>query len=94
MRQTLSSEWLGHWPGTRSATANGSILLGVRLSGARLIYRNEVYDPFAPSARLGISAENSGLRRYPALGDALASDLARYELVWAKGDKITFLRRP
>lgn len=102
MRQNVASERMVDPPRTHPAIPGGVLLRGTlarigpgaRSFRTRQIYRNEVYDPFAPSAPLGARADNSGLRRYLGCGDALASGPARYELVWAKGGNITFLRRP
>jgi dipeptidase E len=60
---------------------------------ARQIYREEVYDPAAELASLGITAEDFDLRHYFGMGDALASDLSRYDLVWVMGGNAFTLRR-
>lgn len=99
MRQSLASERMIYRPRTDPAMAGGAILRSaIGRPGAHSfrdtpIYRNEVYDPFAPPPPVRVLAENSGLRRYPRRRYALASDRARYELVWAKGGNITSLRR-
>lgn len=100
MRLYLSSDRIGN----RAGALLGLVGFGARAAivsnaldgvspAAREIYRNEVYDPFAQFASLGISSEDFDLRRYFGRQDALASDLSRYELVWVMDGNVFTLRR-
>ena len=100
MRLYLSSDRIGD----RAGALLGLVGFGARaaivsnaLDGvspvAREIYRNEVYDPFAQFASLGIEAAELDLRRYFGRQDALGADLARYDLVWVIGGNVFTLRR-
>ena len=62
-------------------------------AGVREIYRNEVYDPHAELASLGIAAEELDLRQYFGAPERLAQRLAGFDLVWAVGGNAFTLRR-
>jgi dipeptidase E len=62
-------------------------------AAARRNYREEVYDPRAELASLGITAEDFDLRHYFASGASLERDLSRYDLVWVTGGNAFTLRR-
>jgi dipeptidase E len=100
MRLYLSSDRIGD----RAGALLGLVGFGARAAivsnaldgvsaAAREIYRNEVYDPFAQFASLGIVAEELDPRAYFGRPDDLAADLARYELVWVMGGNVFTLRR-
>lgn len=60
---------------------------------ARARYRDEVYDPHAELAALGIAATDLDLRRYFGAPERLAERLAQFDLVWVEGGNAFTLRR-
>ena len=60
---------------------------------AREMHRREVYDPAAELASLGIASTRLDLRKYFGRAEALAAELARYDLVWVVGGNAFVLRR-
>lgn len=60
---------------------------------AREMHRREVYDPAAELASLGIGATRLDLRTYFGRAEALAEELAGYDLVWVVGGNAFVLRR-
>lgn len=60
---------------------------------ARKIYQDQVYDPCAELASLGIVAEDLDLRRFFGRADALAQTLSHFDLVWVLGGNAFLLRR-
>ncbi len=61
--------------------------------GVREIYRDEVYDPHAELASLGIAARDLDLRDYFGAPERLPDALARFDLVWVVGGNAFTLRR-
>jgi dipeptidase E len=60
---------------------------------ARETHRRDIYDPAAELASLGISATRLDLRAYFGRTEALAGELANYDLVWVIGGNTFVLRR-
>lgn len=60
---------------------------------AREMHRREVYDPAAELNGLGIASTRLDLRRYFGKPEALAAELANYDLVWVVGGNTFVLRR-
>jgi len=60
---------------------------------ARRAYREEVYDPVAELASLGISGADLDLRRFFGQKEALSKELMGYDLVWVTGGNAFTLRR-
>lgn len=60
---------------------------------AREMHRREVYDPAAELHGLGISATRLDLRKYFGRTEALAAELAGFDLVWVVGGNTFVLRR-
>lgn len=100
MRLYLSSDRIGDRVGALLALVGfgaRAAIIPNALDGvsptAREIYRNEVYDPFAQLASIGIGAEELDLRAYFGRPGTLAADLGRYELVWVMDGNVFTLRR-
>ena len=60
---------------------------------AREMHRREIYDPAADLNALGIASTRLDLRRYFGRTEALAAELANYDLVWVVGGNAFVLRR-
>ena len=60
---------------------------------ARALYRDEVYDPYAEFASLGIEAAPLDLRDYFGDSRGLRTRLADFDLVWVMGGNSFILRR-
>ena len=60
---------------------------------ARRIHREEVYDPRAELASLGIWGEDFDLRGFFGQKEALSKELMGYDLVWVMGGNAFTLRR-
>ncbi len=60
---------------------------------ARETHRRDVYDPAAELNTLGIHVVTLDLRRYFGRPEALAAELANYDLVWVAGGNTFVLRR-
>lgn len=59
----------------------------------RRLYREEVYDPQAELAALGIAGTDLDLRRFFGQKEALSKELLGYDLVWVTGGNAFTLRR-
>lgn len=62
-------------------------------STARAIFRDEVHDPYAELAALGLEPEDLDLRDYFGDAGALREKLAEFDLVWVTGGNAFVLRR-
>jgi dipeptidase E len=62
-------------------------------SGARAIFRDEVYDPHVELASLGLATEELDLRRYFGNPAGLEEKLSEFDLVWVMGGNAFVLRR-
>ena len=100
MRLYLSSWRLGDRAGALLALLGGGKraalienALDLYPDVARDTHRREVHDPAAELAALGIAATRLDLRRYFGRAEALATELAGYDLVWVVGGNAFVLRR-
>ncbi len=93
MRLYLSSYLVGDHPERLTALLDGTVRAAVIANSMDDQDDRGIEREFDALGQLGFGTEELDLRDYYAKPDRIASDLARYELVWVRGGNVFVLRK-